>query len=81
VTPATVLLERLADARRRGGSFEEAWPDALRSAVEAASGRERREWRAVLEAMVDVWRGAFERRPAKDGERAMRMVAETPAQM
>jgi transcriptional regulator with XRE-family HTH domain len=45
--PPVVLRERLAAARQAGASFDEAWPDALVDAVNAARW-ERAEWLEVL---------------------------------
>jgi len=80
MTPATVLLERLADARRAGRTFPEAWPDALAAGVAvAADPRERREWAKVLGEMVTTWRAAFERQVPSEPELALRIVAEARA--
>ena len=76
--PSTVLLERLAGARRAGQTFEQAWGDALGAALAAAESGERREWGDVLAGMVVTWREAFERRPARRCELALRAVAEDP---
>lgn len=79
MTPAQVLVAQLAAARRRGKSFEVAWPDALAAALAAVHGNaERAEWAAVLGGMVEVWRGAFERRPAGRRQRALAAVAADP---
>jgi hypothetical protein len=41
--PAGILLEQLADARRAGQTFEQAWSPAFAEALAVASSRERRE--------------------------------------
>jgi hypothetical protein len=75
--PAKILLEQLAAARRAGCTFEDAWQEAFAVAVAAAPNRdERREWASVLGGMVEVWRSAWERRPASAPEVALRVVAE-----
>src|ERR1039458_1816356 len=72
VSPATVLVSQLADARRQGASFETAFPPALERALAAApNGQQRREWREVLGDMVLTWRSAWERRPAPGPEHAL----------
>jgi hypothetical protein len=72
VTPAAVLVRELADARRRGEDFGQAWPHARAAALTAASARERREWSVVFTDQQDMWRGAFERRPA--AQRALALL-------
>jgi hypothetical protein len=78
VSVCTVLLDQLADARRRGERFEVVWPDALHAALRAAGARERSEWADVLGGMVDSWRAAFDRRPPSRPELALRAVGEDP---
>ncbi len=70
MTPPTVLRERLATARSRSVGFEEAWPGALATAVNAAQW-EPEEWRDILSGMVETWRAAWERRDATSTERAV----------
>ena len=70
--PATVLVQQLSDARRRGEGFADAWPRALSSALAAApNATERQDWATVLGEMVATWRGAFERQSASRHERAL----------
>lgn len=77
MSPAGVLREALAGARREGASFEAAWSTALESALAAAPDRaERDAWRAALAGMVGVWRRAFEGTPATAGEQAAAMLAD-----
>jgi hypothetical protein len=65
MSPAAILTERLADARRNGESYAQAWPDALSAALAPVpTNDERGEWADVLGSMVLTWRSAFERRPA-----------------
>lgn len=79
VNPAAVLAEQLAVARRRGESFEDAWPDALAAALAVAPVKsEREEWTGVLTGMVDRWRAAFERVPADRRERSLAILASDP---
>jgi hypothetical protein len=79
VNPAAVLTAQLADARRSGVTFEEAWPEAFSAALAVAPNRwERREWANVLGSMVDTWRSAWERRPAPSREVALQGLAADP---
>lgn len=75
-SPATLIRERLEDARRKGRTFEEAWSKA--SALpwsELVSDSETREdWKAATEACREAWRRAYERRPDPKVE-ALTMVA------
>lgn len=76
MSPAAILAHDLAAARRRGEAFEEAWPGALSSALDAAQfPRERREWGDILGEMVATWRAAWERRPVSSPEAALLMLA------
>jgi hypothetical protein len=68
--PPVKLREQLADARRAGASFDQAWPGALAAAVNAAHW-ESEEWRDTLSSMVETWRAAWERRDATCAERAV----------
>lgn len=78
-TPAAVMLEQLAAARRAGESFEDAWSVALAAALAVVEQVwERREWRHVLDDMASTWRDAFERRPASRCERSLATVAQDP---
>ena len=77
--PAMVLVTQLADARRQGESFADAWPDALTEALACVgSSSERREWRDVLAGMTSTWRAAWERRPASAPEHAVVALAADP---
>jgi hypothetical protein len=79
VDPAAVLTAQLAEARRSGVTFEDAWGPAFKAALAAAAnGWERREWSVVLADMVGTWRSAFECRPAPSREIALRRIAEDP---
>jgi predicted nucleic acid-binding Zn ribbon protein len=71
--PPIVLRERLAAARRTGASFEQAWPGALKAAVDA-SRWERTEWLQVLSDTVEAWRAGWERQPATRAEEALAML-------
>jgi hypothetical protein len=65
MTPPAILLHELADARRRGEDFEEAFPLACEAALAAASsGKDRYDWTRALTATRDAWAGAYERRAA-----------------
>lgn len=70
--PAAILFTQLADARRRGEDFAEAWPDALTAALAGVDAAwERREWATVLGEMTATWRAAWDRRPALGPEHAL----------
>lgn len=58
VLPAVLLRLELVAARRAGFAFEEAWPDAVESAV-ADTGRSRRGWGEVLEETRPAWERAY----------------------
>ena len=68
--PPVKLREHLADARRAGASFDQAWPGALAAAVGAVRW-ERAEWLEALTNTVKVWRAGWERRPSTGPERAL----------
>jgi hypothetical protein len=75
-SPATVLLDQLADARRVGQAFDDAWPGAVQNALATAQDApSRREWTTVLGELTEAWRAAFERRPASEPESAISFVA------
>jgi hypothetical protein len=78
MTPASVLREQLATARREGLDFDAAWPAALAVALAAMpQSRVRSEWARALADIAPVWRRAFERRPATGSEAAMVLLAQT----
>jgi hypothetical protein len=78
-SPTTVLVKLLADSRRAGGTFADAWPGALSGALAGVQeSQERGEWASVLGGMVATWRDAFERVPADGRERALATVAQDP---
>jgi hypothetical protein len=59
VSPAAILADLLAAARREGASFTEAWPAALAQALDGTC--EPRDWLQVLDGMRETWRAAFAR--------------------
>jgi len=69
LTPAVVIADRLAAARRGGETFHRAWPHALDAALLSAPDDERREWGEILAGMVTVWRFAYERRQQSESAR------------
>jgi len=78
--PPAVLAQQLAEARRRGELFEQAFPVALAAALAGEPGREQRAWEAVLMDHADVWRGAYERHgPADRSGLALRRLEEPDA--
>src|SRR4051812_12780239 len=58
--PAEVR-QRLAAARRAGGTFETAWPAAVAQALELTSGEDRNWWRVALDSTKPTWRAAWRR--------------------
>ena len=68
--PPVKLREHLADARRAGVSFDQAWPVALAAVVSTVQW-ERGEWLEALSNTVKVWREGWERRPSTGPERAL----------
>lgn len=72
-TPTVELRERLAAARRAGASFDEAWPGALKAAVNASQW-ERAEWLEALSGTIEAWRAGWEHQPATRPERALAML-------
>jgi predicted nucleic acid-binding Zn ribbon protein len=71
--PTVELREQLAAARRAGASFDEAWPGALKAAVNASQW-ERKDWLEALSGTVQAWRAGWERQPATRPERALAML-------
>jgi hypothetical protein len=72
-SPAQLPIEQLADARRRGESFERAWDGALA----VSPPQDRAEWREVLGGVVESWRAGWDRRPpSRRCERALLAIAE-----
>lgn len=72
-SPPAVLRLRLADARRAGVGFDDAWAGALDAALDATGGArgERSAWREALSECADAWRAGFDRVPATSCERAL----------
>ncbi|MGI8729952.1 MAG: hypothetical protein ACR2LK_08190 [Solirubrobacteraceae bacterium] len=73
--PAVRLAQDLADARRRGETFEVAWDEGVKRAVTGQRADERTAWRAALHATRGAWASAWERRPASVPERALLAIA------
>lgn len=76
MTPAAVLLNRLAAARRAGQSFDAAFEAALLAALTVAPGPEVEDWRLALAETAEEWRAGWERRPLTRAELALRAVAD-----
>ena len=74
--PLGVLRAELAAARRRGRGFGEAWPVALRVALEGTSQKERPPWRAALENTRSTWERCLLRQPATPEEQALVAAAD-----
>lgn len=71
--PPVELREQLAAACRAGVSFDQAWPSALKAAVNTSQWG-RAEWLEVLSGMVGAWRAGWERQPATRQEQALAML-------
>jgi hypothetical protein len=54
VTPAVRLAQDLADARRRGETFEVAWDEGVKRAITGQRADEGAAWSAALAATRDV---------------------------
>jgi hypothetical protein len=77
VNPAATLGHHLAEARRRGEVFGQAWPDAFTAALAPVPTiKERSEWADVLASMVSTWRAAFARHPSSAPETALLMLTD-----
>ena len=74
MSPPVSLLDQLADARRAGVDFGDAWPGALKAALSGAHTSERDEWASVLSETAQAWAAAFQRAPARGSERALRVL-------
>jgi hypothetical protein len=79
VTPATVLREHLAAARRAGSAFEGVFTDSLAAALEVADPGQREDWHEVLDAMTPTSRAAFDRRPVGHDMTALIDASRAPA--
>ena len=67
-SPPETLLRVLAEDRRQGVTFSDAWPRAVLAAALD------REWREALNSTRDGWEGAYDRQPATRRERALAAV-------
>jgi len=81
VLPSATLSKKLAEARRQGESFQDAWPVALEAALAGEPNRRQRgEWQMIFTDQVDVWRGAYERHgPADRSGLALRRLEDSDA--
>jgi hypothetical protein len=75
--PASLLLERLIAALRRGERFDAAWDAAVAATLLSVNAAERVEWAAVLSSTVEAWRCSWERRPPRQPELALTLVADS----
>ena len=72
MSPAALLCEQLASARRRGEAFPTAWAPARDAALSTVGEDwDRRQWSEVLAQTSSSWRRAFERQPAPACETAL----------
>jgi predicted nucleic acid-binding Zn ribbon protein len=74
--PPVIVLEQLADARRAGVSFADAFPDAVAEALAVVAPDERAGWRDALHGSVEGWRRGWDRVPPTRAEGALLLVAE-----
>jgi hypothetical protein len=59
--PPTILLEELAEGRRRGFSFDEAWLVAIPRALAVCETHLDQNWPTALAATRYAWRRAYRR--------------------
>lgn len=78
MTPAERLGRDLADARRRGEPFAEAWTVAVKHAIAGQRRDERTVWSAAFTETAEAWRAAWERRPATRAQVAVLAIATDP---
>lgn len=78
MTPAQLLGQHLADARRRGEAFDAAWPAATVAALIGSAGgvREGALWRHALTETRGAWEDAWDRREATGPQAALLAVGE-----
>jgi len=79
-TPPVILAQHLAESRRQGACFTDAWP----AAVAAALGGKRSSWeiheyRIVFAETIDEFCAAFERRPGSQPGLALHRLEEPDA--
>jgi hypothetical protein len=72
---AARLGRDLAAARRRGETFEDAWPAAVSRATAGQRTDERQAWSAALAATRGAWEAAWDGRPATRALRAVHALA------
>lgn len=76
MTPAQLLGQHLADARRHGECFADAWPAAVEVALDGQRRGELSAWRAALDETGYAWEAGWDRREATAAQRALLTVAE-----
>ena len=59
MTAAERLRQSLADQRRRGVAFEDAWARAQTLALEGEHGPERQTWSAAFGGTRDAWAAVY----------------------
>jgi len=78
MTAAAALRLDLDDARRRGETFEDAWPAAVSRATAGQRRDEADAWSTALAATRDAWSTAWHREAATTAQRALHAVAVDP---
>ncbi len=74
--PLETLSAALAESRRSGVAFPQAWPQALEAALSGAD--ERDQWTKALLATQSAWEAAYDGKPATRPERALGLVGSDP---
>jgi hypothetical protein len=70
-SPTAVLLDVLRQRREAGDEFTDAWPRAVRLAINGVRERdERKQWRTAFEQTVSTWQASYEPRQPRPPTRA-----------
>ncbi len=75
MTPPERLRLDLADARRAGLGFEDAWAAGVAAAVHGQRPDEGAAWSTALAATRDAWEAAWDGRAATTAQRAVHALA------
>lgn len=79
-TPPVIVAQRLAESRRHGECFTDAWPAAVAVALGGKrSSWEIHEWRTVFAETIDEWHEAYARQAASRPELALHRLEEPDA--
>jgi hypothetical protein len=71
------MREQLAEARRSGVTWADAWPAALSVALAMPQSRVRSEWQRVLLELRPAWMRAYDRQAPQASEAAIVLLAQT----